>query len=175
MPQKFGLYEDLTVRENMNLYANLQSLPKESLKSRVEELLEFTTLTDFQHFLARDLSGGMKQKLGLACSLIKKPKLLLLDEPGVGVDPISRKELWAMVKDLTNEGVSVVWSTAYLDEAERCKRVGLMHRGKLLKCDIPEAIKKERKTKTLEEAFISIIKEYDSASYASGIMIEPEG
>ncbi len=148
MPQKFGLYEDLTVRENMNLYANLQSIPKESINSRVDELLDFTTLTNFQNFLSSNLSGGMKQKLGLACSLIKKPKLLLLDEPGVGVDPISRKELWAMVQDLTGEGVSVVWSTAYLDEAELCDEVILLNEGEILFQGVPKLLKERMDGKT---------------------------
>lgn len=148
MPQKFGLYEDLSVKENMNLYANLQSIPKENIKSRVNELLEFTNLENFQDFLASELSGGMKQKLGLACSLIKKPKLLLLDEPGVGVDPISRKELWSMVENLTNEGVSVVWSTAYLDEAELCDEVILLNEGEILFKGAPEVLKETMREKT---------------------------
>ncbi|MBN2826111.1 MAG: ABC transporter ATP-binding protein [Campylobacterales bacterium] len=132
MPQKFGLYEDLSVKENMYLYANLQSIAKDTIQQRVDELLAFTTLKNFENFLASNLSGGMKQKLGLACSLIKKPKLLLLDEPGVGVDPISRKELWAMVQNLTNEGVTVLWSTAYLDEAQLCDEVLLLNEGEIL-------------------------------------------
>ena len=148
MPQKFGLYEDLSVKENMNLYANLQSIPKENIKSRVNELLEFTNLENFQDFLASELSGGMKQKLGLACSLIKKPKLLLLDEPGVGVDPISRKELWSMVENLTSEGVSVVWSTAYLDEAELCDEVILLNEGEILFKGAPEVLKETMREKT---------------------------
>jgi len=141
MPQKFGLYEDLSVEENMYLYANLQSIPKENIKQRVDELLEFTNLHRFKDFLSSNLSGGMKQKLGLACSLIKKPKLLLLDEPGVGVDPISRKELWNMVQDLKNDGVSVVWSTAYLDEAELCDDVILLNDGEVLFNSKPEVLK----------------------------------
>ncbi len=145
MPQKFGLYEDLSVKENMYLYAELQSIEKDKIKQRVDELLEFTSLTNFQDFLASNLSGGMKQKLGLACSLIKKPKLLLLDEPGVGVDPISRKELWGMVQNLTNEGVSVVWSTAYLDEAELCDEVILLNEGKILFQGKPKHLKKPMK------------------------------
>ena len=148
MPQKFGLYEDLSVKENMNLYGNLQSIPKENIKSRMNELLEFTNLENFQDFLASELSGGMKQKLGLACSLIKKPKLLLLDEPGVGVDPISRKELWSMVENLTSEGVSVVWSTAYLDEAELCDEVILLNEGKILFKGAPEVLKETMREKT---------------------------
>ena len=132
MPQKFGLYEDLTVEENLNLYGNLQSIDKKIQKSRIEELLTFTNLLDFRTFLASNLSGGMKQKLGLACALIKKPQLLLLDEPGVGVDSISRRELWAMVQELIKEDIGVVWSTAYLDEASLFENVILLNNGKIL-------------------------------------------
>ncbi len=132
MPQKFGLYEDLSVEENLNLYGNLQSIDKKIQKSRIEELLTFTNLLDFRTFLASNLSGGMKQKLGLACALIKKPQLLLLDEPGVGVDPISRRELWAMVQELIKEDIGVVWSTAYLDEASLFENVILLNNGKIL-------------------------------------------
>ncbi len=132
MPQRFGLYEDLSVLENMNLYAEMRGLEKHERKDRFAELLHFTGLEPFTERLARRLSGGMKQKLGLACSLIKMPKLLLLDEPGVGVDPISRRELWRMVRELVAEDVVVVWNTAYLDEAEACDEVLLMNEGKLL-------------------------------------------
>lgn len=132
MPQKFGLYEDLTVMENLNLYADLRGVVGEEKKNVFKKLLGFTGLSPFTDRLALDLSGGMKQKLGLACALIKKPMLLLLDEPSVGVDPISRRELWRMVTDLIHEGISVVWSTAYLDEAEKCHTVLLINEGQLL-------------------------------------------
>ena len=132
MPQRFGLYEDLTVLENLNLYAEMRGLPPNEREDRFAELLRFTGLAPFTQRLARRLSGGMKQKLGLACSLIKMPKLLLLDEPGVGVDPISRRELWKMVRELVSDDVAVVWNTAYLDEAEACDEVLLLNEGKLL-------------------------------------------
>ena len=132
MPQRFGLYEDLTVQENLDLYADLKALPLAERPAVFDELLAFTDLKRFATRLAGKLSGGMKQKLGLACALLKKPRLLLLDEPGVGVDPISRRELWRMVKDLAREGIGVLWSTAYLDEAEACDRVLLLNAGKLL-------------------------------------------
>jgi ABC-2 type transport system ATP-binding protein len=132
MPQRFGLYEDLTVQQNLNLFADLRGLSGEDRNVSFDHLLEFTDLKRFQSRLAGKLSGGMKQKLGLACALLRKPKLLLLDEPGVGVDPVSRRELWRMVRDLTGEGVGVLWSTSYLDEAERCDAVYLLHEGKLL-------------------------------------------
>ncbi|MCL2776543.1 MAG: ATP-binding cassette domain-containing protein [Polyangiaceae bacterium] len=132
MPQRFGLYEDLSVQENLNLYADLRGLPKEDRQAVFHELLTFTDLSRFAGRLAGKLSGGMKQKLGLACALLRKPRLLLLDEPSVGVDPISRRDLWKMVEDLAKQGVSVVWSTAYLDEAEACDCVFLLNQGKLL-------------------------------------------
>ncbi len=132
MPQKFGLYEDLTVIENLNLYADLRNCLGEERKRIFGELLAFTDLEAFQSRRAGALSGGMKQKLGLACSLIARPKLLLLDEPSVGVDPISRRELWKMVKELSGDGMAVIWSTAYLDEAEQCDQVTLLNEGKTL-------------------------------------------
>ena len=132
MPQRFGLYEDLSVLDNLNLYANLRALDREARRKRFAELLEFTALAPFTDRLAGKLSGGMKQKLGLACALLGSPRLLLLDEPGVGVDPLSRRELWRMVSELVDGGVTVLWSTAYLEEAERCTRIWLLDRGKLL-------------------------------------------
>ncbi len=133
MPQHFGLYEDLTVQENLNLYADLQGLPEDQRAGRFAQLLHMTGLAPFTARLAGHLSGGMKQKLGLACTLVRPPRLLLLDEPTVGVDPVSRRELWEIVYQLvTDEGMSVLLSTAYLDEAERCKEVILLHEGRVL-------------------------------------------
>lgn len=132
MPQRFGLYEDLTVLQNFNLYADLRGVIGEEREATFEKLFKFTSLSPFKSRLAGALSGGMKQKLGLACALIRKPALLLLDEPSVGVDPISRRELWKMVVDLLHEGISVIWSSAYLDEAEKCDRVLLLNNGQLI-------------------------------------------
>jgi len=133
MPQRFGLYEDLSVQENLDLYADLQGVPPDERESRHQELMRMTGLAPFTARLAGRLSGGMKQKLGLACTLISSPELLLLDEPTVGVDPVSRRELWAIVYRLVKEQhMSVLLSTAYLDEAERCDDVILLHEGKLL-------------------------------------------
>lgn len=140
MPQKFGLYEDLSVIQNLNLYADLRGVSKQERKNIFARLLKFTNLSHFQNRLAGRLSGGMKQKLGLACALIKKPDLLLLDEPSVGVDPISRRELWKMVGELLKENISVVWSTAYLDEAEKCHTVLLLNEGRLLYTGDPRAL-----------------------------------
>ena len=132
MPQRFGLYEDLSVQENLALYADLYGLPEEQRASRFSELMQFTVLGPFLDRLAGQLSGGMKQKLGLACTLIHPPELLLLDEPSVGVDPISRRELWKIVQLLAGDEMTVIWSTAYLDEAERCDDVILLHEGQLV-------------------------------------------
>lgn len=133
MPQKFGLYEDLSVSENMNLYADLHSVPLEERKERFARLLEMTGLAKFTERLAGKLSGGMKQKLGLACTLVRSPELLILDEPTVGVDPLSRRELWEILQQLVaDEGLTVLVSTAYMDEAELCSKVIVVEEGKVL-------------------------------------------
>src|SRR5690554_3818984 len=131
MPQRFGLYEDLSVMENMRLYARLRGMDAGRHGDLFDELLQFTRLAPFTARLAGKLSGGMKQKLDLACALMARPRVLLLDEPSVGVDPVSRQDLWRMVQALTDEGMAVVWSTAYLDEAERCDSVLLLNEGQL--------------------------------------------
>ena len=141
MPQRFGLYEDLSVQENLDLYADLQGVLAAARPERYRELLHMTGLGPFTRRLAGRLSGGMKQKLGLACTLVRAPRLLLLDEPTVGVDPVSRRELWAIVYRLVEEeGMSVVLSTAYLDEAERCAEVILLHEGRVLDQGTPGAL-----------------------------------
>jgi len=161
MSQRFGLYEELSVIENINFYADVYGVPRDKRAESVDRLLGFSGLLPFKQRLAGKLSGGMKQKLGLACALIHTPKVLFLDEPTNGVDPVSRRDFWNILYDLLKEKVTIFCSTCYLDEAERCHRVGLMNKGKLLRCDTPDNIKKERNAKTLEEAFISIIKEYE--------------
>lgn len=140
MPQRFGLYEDLSVIENLDLYAALRGLTGIERKETFQRLLEFTSLAPFIKRLAGQLSGGMKQKLGLACALMAKPKVLLLDEPSVGVDPVSRQELWQMVQALTESGMAVIWATAYLDEAERCQEVMLLDHGKMVYNGAPELL-----------------------------------
>lgn len=145
MPQRFGLYEDLTVLENMQLYAKLREVAPAHRDALFNKLLEFTRLAPFINRLAGRLSGGMKQKLGLACALMGEPKVLLLDEPGVGVDPVSRQDLWRMVEELTSNGMAVIWSTSYLDEAEKCESVILLNEGKILYDGAPNEL-----TKTLE-------------------------
>lgn len=141
MPQRFGLYEDLTVLENMEFYADLYGISKGEKMRRIETLLQFAGLVAFKRRLARDLSGGMKQKLGLACCLIHRPRILFLDEPTCGVDPVSRAELWRRLVGLLKDGVTIFLSTPYIDEAERCTRVGLLHRGRLLLVEEPEKMK----------------------------------
>ncbi|MCY2990165.1 MAG: ATP-binding cassette domain-containing protein [Planctomycetota bacterium] len=155
MPQRFGLYEDLSVIENLCLHADLRGVVGEERQRIFERLLAFTDLARFQSRLAGRLSGGMKQKLGLACTLLAKPRLLLLDEPGVGVDPISRRELWRMVHELVNENMGVVWSTAYLDEAERCDDVLLVNSGKLLYAGTPRGLTDRVRGRTFQIQHIS--------------------
>ena len=141
MPQRFGLYEDLTVDENIRFYSDLFGVDRAERRTRSSELLEAAGMSEFRKRLAGKLSGGMKQKLGLVCALIHRPKVILLDEPTTGVDPVSRRDFWKILYNLVSEGVSILTSTAYLDEAERCHRVALLHQGKLLFCDTPANLK----------------------------------
>ena len=141
MSQKFGLYEDLTVMENILFYAELYEVPRAGRSERVERLLAFSNLAPFKRRQAGNLSGGMKQKLGLACALIHTPRVLFLDEPTNGVDPVSRRDFWRILYQLQQEGVTIFVSTAYLDEAERCNRIGLLHEGRLLACDTVDGVK----------------------------------
>jgi len=161
MSQQFGLYEDLTVDENINFYADIFCVAKDNREKEIDRLLGFSGLLPFKKRLAKNLSGGMKQKLGLACALIHTPKVLFLDEPTNGVDPVSRRDFWNILYDLLKQKVTIFYSTSYLDEAERCKRIGIIDKGKLLKCDAPDVVKKEYGAKTLEEAFIAIVNEYE--------------
>jgi ABC-2 type transport system ATP-binding protein len=142
MPQRFGLYEDLTVDENLRFYADIFGVPKAQRRSRGAKLLEAAGMSEFRRRLAGKLSGGMKQKLGLACALIHRPQVLLLDEPTTGVDPVSRRDFWRILYSLLAEGVTIVTATAYLDEAERCHRLALLHQGRLLFCGAPSELKK---------------------------------
>ena len=150
MSQRFGLYPDLTVLENLLFYADIQMIPRRGREARVEELLCFGKLAPFKDRAAGKLSGGMKQKLGLACALVHKPQVLFLDEPTNGVDPVSRRDFWRILYGLLAEGVTIFVATAYMDEAERCGRVGLMHRGRLLACDTPKRLKTLMKGGVLE-------------------------
>jgi len=140
MSQRFGLYADLTVRENLEFYADLYCVPQSVRPARLERLFRYSNLGSFQQRLASQLSGGMKQKLGLSCALVHQPEILLLDEPTFGVDPISRRDLWLIVHEMVGQGVTVVVSTAYMDEAERFDRLALIHQGRVLAIDTPAAL-----------------------------------
>jgi ABC-2 type transport system ATP-binding protein len=150
MSQRFGLYGDLTVAENLQFYADLFGVPRRERGERLARLYSFSNLEPFRDRLAGQLSGGMKQKLGLSCALVHRPELLLLDEPTFGVDPISRRELWRILHEMVAEGVTAVVSTSYLDEAERFDRVGLLHAGRLVALDTPEALQAALPDATLE-------------------------
>ena len=141
MSQRFGLYEDLTVMENILFYADIYEVAQRERQVRIERLLGFSNLTPFVDRLAGKLSGGMKQKLGLACALVHTPEILFLDEPTNGVDPVSRRDFWRILYDLLREGVTIFLSTSYLDEAERCARIGLMHKGKVIIEDQPKNVR----------------------------------
>ncbi len=155
LSQRFTLYGDLTVNENIEFFAKIHGV--KNFESRRNELLQFTRLTEFGNRLADNLSGGMKQKLALACSLIHKPGIIFLDEPTTGVDPLSRRDFWKILTDLLKDGVTVFMSTPYLDEAERCNRVALMNKGKIISLDTPEKIK-ESTNKTVIEIVTDNIK-----------------
>ncbi len=141
MAQRFGLYVDLTVQENMLFYADLFGIGRAERDDRMPRLLHMTRMEPFRDRPAGKLSGGMKQKLALMCTLLHHPRVLFLDEPTNGVDPVSRRDFWAILYHLVNDGMTVVITTAYLDEAERCNRVGLMYRGRLIRCDSPERLR----------------------------------
>jgi ABC-2 type transport system ATP-binding protein len=157
MAQRFGLYGDLTVEENMRFYADLFGIDATEYGSLMERLLAMTRMEKFRQRPAAKLSGGMKQKLALMCTLLHHPEVLFLDEPTNGVDPVSRRDFWTILRQLVDEGLTVLVSTAYLDEAERCDRVGLIHKGRLIRCAPPAEIKGEMNAATLEDAFISWI------------------
>ncbi len=143
MPQKFGLYEDLTVLENINFYADIYGVPKKGRSEKIDKYLNFSRLLPFKKRLAGNLSGGMKQKLGLSCALIHTPQILFLDEPTNGVDPISRRDFWQILYDLIKDGITIFLSTAYLDEAERCTKTALIDHGHILIIDTPDKIKRD--------------------------------
>ena len=150
MSQRFGLYEDLTVMENITFYADLYGVLRRERASRFDRLLSFSNLTPFKERLAGNLSGGMKQKLGLACALVHTPEVLFLDEPTGGVDPVSRRDFWRILYDLLKERITIFISTAYLDEAERCTRIGLIHKGHMLIADEPSRVKQALGTPMVE-------------------------
>ena len=152
MPQKFGLYEDLSVRENLELYSKLKEIPQKDIQEMFEKLYKFTNLEAFKERLAGKLSGGMKQKLALACALLGKPDLLILDEPSVGVDPISRKDLMSMVRALSSEHTTTIWSTSYMDEAHSFDVCIVMNKGKIIYCGKPQDLGNDTKNFENKEA-----------------------
>ncbi len=157
MAQRFGLYHDLTVEENMFFYADLFDITGTDRAELSERLLRMTRMEPFRTRQAGKLSGGMKQKLALMCTLLHRPQILLLDEPTNGVDPVSRRDFWAILYQLLKDGITIFMTTAYLDEAERANRVGLMHRGKLIQCAPPEELRRQTGAVNLEAAFIGLI------------------
>lgn len=158
MAQRFGLYQDLTVEENLFFYSDLFGVVGAERDKLMGELLEMTRMAPFRERPAGKLSGGMKQKLALMCTLLHHPKILFLDEPTNGVDPVSRRDFWVILRKLVDGGLTLMVSTAYLDEAERCERVGLLHKGRLIHCETPAELKKQFQAATLEDAFIAAIK-----------------
>jgi ABC-2 type transport system ATP-binding protein len=169
MPQRFGLYEDLTVDENIRFYADLFGVRKAEREDRSAQLLQAAGMSEFRKRLAGKLSGGMKQKLGLVCALIHRPKVILLDEPTTGVDPVSRRDFWRILYELVAEGVAILTSTAYLDEAERCHRVALLDKGKLLFCDTPANLKTRMSKGVLSVTSAEPRTLRDSLEHADGI------
>jgi len=150
MPQRFGLYGDLTVQENLDFHADLFTVPRAAREMRSRRLLEFSGLTGFRGRLAQQLSGGMKQKLALACTLVHEPDVLLLDEPTAGVDPVSRREFWRILYDLNRSGVTILVSTTYMDEADRCTTVGLLYAGRLVSIEDPGEMKRRMRGEVVE-------------------------
>jgi ABC-2 type transport system ATP-binding protein len=157
MAQRFGLYQDLTVEENMIFYADLFDITGAERDRLTARLLRMTRMEPFRERQAGKLSGGMKQKLALMCTLLHKPQILFLDEPTNGVDPVSRRDFWAILYELLKDGITIFMTTAYLDEAERCNRIGLLHKGKLIRCSAPGVLKREMGAPNLEGAFIKAI------------------
>ena len=162
MSQRFGLYQDLSVQENMAFYADLFGVVGSQRTSLTEQLLHMTRMEPFCARRAGQLSGGMKQKLALMCTLLHRPQILLLDEPTNGVDPVSRRDFWAILYQLLKEGITILMATAYLDEAERCNRVGLMHRGKLVQCDTPQNLKRKAEATNMEAVFTKTVRAADA-------------
>ena len=185
MPQRFGLYSDLTVQENIDFYADLYNVPKKIREQKITELLAFSNMEPFRDRQAGKLSGGMKQKLALACALVHTPKVLLLDEPTNGVDPLSRRDFWKILYKLLEEGVTIFVSTAYLDEAERCTRVGLLHQGKLIISGTPDEVKNNMRGVLVEvlcksprkvmDALISRLKPLSAGLFGAKIHLLLEG
>ncbi len=173
LSQKFSLYGDLTVDENIEFFADIHGV--KHFEERRNELLEFTRLTPFRDRHADKLSGGMKQKLALACTLIHKPKIIFLDEPTTGVDPVSRRDFWKILSNLLKEGITIFMSTPYLDEAERCNRVALMDKGKIISCDTPKNVKSSMKMLILEIVCTPVRTAYTAIKSATNFEVQMYG
>ncbi len=173
LSQKFSLYGDLTIDENIEFFADIHGV--KNFHERRNELLEFTRLTPFRDRLADKLSGGMKQKLALACTLIHKPKIIFLDEPTTGVDPVSRRDFWKILSNLLKEGITIFMSTPYLDEAERCNRVALMDKGKIISCDTPKNVKDSMNMQILEIVCSPVRTAYSVIKSSTGFEVQMYG
>lgn len=167
MSQKFSLYEDLTVEENLDFYGNIYMLNKDKLEQRKRELIKMANLEGKEGSLAGTLSGGWKQRLALGCSLIHNPRLLVLDEPTAGVDPVSRRDFWNTITNLVREGMTVLVTTHYMDEASVCDIIGFIYNSKLITIETPENLYKEHKTNNLEDIFINYVKEFSDREIVS--------
>jgi len=176
MPQRSGLYLDLTVQENMDFYADLFGISGGERSALTTRLLRMTRMEPFRDRPAGKLSGGMKQKLSLMCALLHRPRVLFLDGPTNGVDPVSRRDFWAILYQLVKEGMTVVVTTAYLDEAERCNRVGLMHQGRLIRCDSPDALRRQFTEPCFEVQAPDLKRARDFLEKSEGVLsVEPAG
>lgn len=173
LSQKFSLYGDLTIDENIEFFADIHGV--KNFHERRDELLEFTRLTPFRNRLADKLSGGMKQKLALACTLIHKPKIIFLDEPTTGVDPVSRRDFWKILSNLLKEGITIFMSTPYLDEAERCNRVALMDKGKIISCDTPKNVKDSMNMQIVEIVCTPVRTAYSVIKSSTGFEVQMFG
>ena len=167
MSQKFSLYEDLTVEENLDFYGSIYMLNKDKLEQRKRELIKMANLEGKEGSLAGTLSGGWKQRLALGCSLIHSPRLLVLDEPTAGVDPVSRRDFWNTITNLVKEGMTVLVTTHYMDEASVCDIIGFIYNSKLITIETPENLYKEHKTNNLEDIFINYVKEFSDREIVS--------
>jgi ABC-2 type transport system ATP-binding protein len=167
MAQRFGLYTDLTVDENMEFYSDLFGIPRSERERLLPELLQMTRMAPFRKRQAGKLSGGMKQKLGLMCTLLHRPEILFLDEPTNGVDPVSRRDFWAILYQLVKDGITILVTTAYLDEAERCNRVGLMYKGRLIRCESPDLMRSSEVCYAIEASNLGEASNLSEASNVS--------
>ncbi|SHK62690.1 ABC transporter ATP-binding protein [Paramaledivibacter caminithermalis] len=170
MSQRFSLYEDLTVLENLKFYSNIYSLSKKMSKERIDELIEMAGLKGREKTLSKNLSGGWKQRLALGCALLHRPQLLILDEPTAGVDPVSRRIFWETIYELANEGITILVTTHYMDEAESCDEIAFVFNGKILTKGTPQSLIKEKNSINLEDVFISYVQEQTGAKVNSSFV-----